>query len=272
MTRSQPSGRTVGAVLIALTAALIFRALLQTKLIDRGMPSQFATDLAYLIVPLILAVLLLPLWNSHKEFLLQQFSRKTLTRSVVLQAIVIGVLLHLTWWCQIIAGTAFGYYQSDDPTVALGPEISFQCASSGAIASGIIVMVFLVPLIEEVVHRAIVVNALRRHGMVLAIGISSLAFMMFHSYATWIFALLGGVVFGIQYWCARSLWPSLISHATANALVQLDQRCLSVQWNPPVESLPLLNTGAVTTGLLLFCLFSITVMLQRNYRDAVASR
>jgi len=75
-------------------------------------------------------------------------------------------------------------------------------------------------------------------------------------------------VFGIQYWKSGSLWPSLISHATVNALIQLDWRCLNGQWNPPAGALPLWQVGVPAALVLLVASASaILLSLKKVHRS-----
>ena len=69
------SRTTLVAVLVATLAALTGRSWLQIQLTQGGMESQVAADLAYLVVPPTLALLLFPLWRSEKTYLKNQFRR-----------------------------------------------------------------------------------------------------------------------------------------------------------------------------------------------------
>jgi hypothetical protein len=232
------------------------------------MPSLVAADFSYLVVPLILMLLLFPLWRSEKAFLIRQFDRKELTWKLALSAIAIGALVRLLWWSQLIAGVSFGIYSSSDPNATVGPTLSFQCASPTIVLLGFIVMAILVPLIEEVVHRGYIQTALRHQGAIVSILLSALIFAVFHRLASWPFAFSAGVILGIQYWVTRSLWSSLISHATINGLIQVDWRCLSGQWNPGADELPLLLPGVTAVLVLMSSLLLLIFLIQRLATEA----
>lgn len=262
------SQRTIVAVLVATIAALVARSWLQVRLIQDGMQSLVAADLSYLVVPPILIVLLFPLWRSEKAFLLNQFSRKNFTLKLALSAIAIGVLIRLTWWSQLISGVSFGIYTSSDPNAIVGPTLSFQCASPSIVLLGFIVMAILVPLIEEIVHRGYIQTALRHRGAVVSILLSALIFAIFHKLGSWPFAFSAGIAFGAQYWVTRSLWSPLLSHATVNGLIQVDWRCLSGQWNPRADELPLLVPGVTAVFVLVSSLTLLVFLLHRMATEA----
>ena len=257
MTVAEPSQKHAVAVLVATSAALIGRAWLQVELLAAGFQKEYAADLSYLIVPPILLFLLAPVIYRDRSFLHQQFRHEQLSPHVVLNAILVGLLLRLVSWATLVAGIAFGYYQSADPLAITGPKFAFRCASIHVVALGFLVMTLMVPIVEEVTHRAYVQSALRRRGPIIAVSLSAMIFAVFHPPASWPFTFFAGVVFGIQYWNSGSLWPSLISHATVNAVIQLDWRCLHGQWNPPASGLPLWQIGVPAIGILLLASGSI---------------
>jgi len=269
----RPISRTnLIAVLVATTAALFARAWLQINLRQGGMANDVAADVSYLIVPPVLALLLLPIWRSEKPFLRAQFRRADLGWRIVARAVVIGVLLRLIWWCQVIAGVSFGFYRSANPEAIIGPQISFNCGPPGTVILGFLVMAVLVPLIEEVVHRAYVFTAVRRRGVLTAILVSALVFAVFHRLHSWPFSFLAGVVFGVMYWATQSLWSTLISHSTINGLIQVDWRCLSSYWNPRIEELPVLGPGLASIVIFAVCSVVLVMVLRKMTTEARAIR
>ena len=257
MTVAEPAQKHAVAVLVATSAALIGRAWLQVELLAAGFQKEYAADLSYLIVPPILLFLLAPVLYRDRSFLNQQFRREQLSPYLALNAILVGLLLRLVSWASLIAGISFGFYQNADPLAVKGPQFAFQCASIHVVALGFLVMTVMVPVVEEVAHRAYVQSALRRRGPIIAVSLSAMIFAVFHPPASWPFTFFAGLVFGIQYWNSGSLWPSLISHATVNALIQLDWRCLHGQWNPPASGLPLWQIGVPAICILLLASGSI---------------
>ncbi len=272
MPQHRISRTTIIAVLTATTAALIARAWLQVQLVDDGMQQALAADVSYLVVPPILLILLFPLWRSEKMFVKSLFRWESLSWRIVLTAIAIGILLRLSWWSQLIAGVSFGFYRSGNLDAAVGPSFSFGCPPPAVLAVGILITAVLVPLIEEITHRGYMQTFLERRGVIVAILLSAAIFAVFHRLSSWPFALFAGIVLGVQYWATRSLWSSVIAHATMNGLILLDWRCQSTSWNPRTGDLPLWFPGIVATLVFVICLIGLILLLQKMTTGARAIR
>lgn len=262
MTARRIPATTITAIFVALVLGLIARSLIQGELAAAGHNPQFAQDIAYLIVPIVFAVLLFPLWRSERGFLAEQFQSTHLNWRLAGQAMAIGFLLRVVWWSQLIAGVSFGFYASADSNAIVGPTFSFQCQPPAVAALGFIVVAAIVPLMEEIVHRSYTITVLRRRGFWVSIIGSALIFALFHRVATIPFAFLAGVVFGVQYWLTRSLWASLLSHMTINGLIQIDWRCLSGHWNPVAADIPIVLPGIIASSMLFVCVILIYWLLQ----------
>jgi len=240
-TRSIPR-KTLVAVLVALVAALIARSALQIRFAADGMAADVAADLSYLVVPIVLAVILFPLWHSEKRFVTDQFRRVDLSWRIALSAVAIGVLIRLARWSVYVAKAAFAADGAAHSGPAVETTLLFQCPAPTDLMLGFLIMVFLVPIIEEIIHRGYVLTALGKRGVVISVLVSTLIFMVFHIYSSWLFVFAAGAVFGVQYWLTRSLWQATITHATINAFALIDSRCLSIRWDP--------HAGDVTTLVL----------------------
>jgi membrane protease YdiL (CAAX protease family) len=262
MEASRPATKNVFAVIVATMAALFARSWLQVKLLRDGLQKDYAADLSHLATFPILLVLMFPIWRLDKAHLVKQFRPSMLSASIILRAVAVGILLRVLWWSMTIAGVSFGIFRNNDPFAIEGPLFSFQCPAAQVALVGFLVMAVLVPIVEEVTHRAYVQSSLRRRGPVVAIAVSATVFAILHPPSNWSFTFVAGVVFGIQYWNSPSLWPSLISHATYNSLIQIDWRCLHGVWNPPISELPLWRIGIPATGILVFATISIACLIR----------
>jgi membrane protease YdiL (CAAX protease family) len=272
MPAEQPDRINLIAVVVATTAALIFRAWLQIELLAKGYTQNFAADLSYLVVPPILLLLLFPIWQQHSGFVATLFTRQALSVDLLVRAFAIGCLLRLAAWSELVAGVSLGWYRSADTTATVGPNFAFECPAPQALILGFVVMVILVPFIEETIHRGLVQTRLHERGALVAIGASALLFMLAHRPSTWAFVFVAGVVFGIQYWQTSMLWSSVVTHATINGLILLDWRCMRGQWNPPASDVPLWTIGILSLCILFVALLSIGMLLQKRPRGTPAPR
>jgi len=264
--------RHVAVVLLALILALFARAALELELRQHGYADAVAKDIAFLLVPPVLVILLWPVWRAHGSFIVGLFDRADLTIQVFLVALAIGTLARIAWWSQLIAGISFGLYANSRTGAIVGPTFDLACPPAIYLALGFAVMALAVPLIEEVIHRGIVQTAFIPHGAVIAIAASAVIFMLYHRPGSYPLVLAMGIVTGIQFHLSGVLWPSLITHMTYNGLLQLDWRCLKGSWNPPPESLPLLATGSAAILVLFASVASIAWLLVARTGPALSRR
>ena len=267
-----PTLKHAVAVILALAAALLARSWLQVALRAGDVDKLYAADLSYLVVPPILILLLFPVLQANRVGLRRQLDTAHVGAGLVLSAIGLGVLLRLAWWCQLAAGISIGIYSNEGPYTAVKPVFDFQCPPVYAAFLGAIVMAALVPVIEEVVHRGFVQSALYRYGPATAIVGAAAVFTVLHPPGSWGFVFSAGLMLGVQYHITKSLWSSLISHATINALIQLDWRCLRGEWNPPATELPLIESFAVALILFFVCIGSIVAVLVKMHRGDISPR
>lgn len=234
----------VFAVLIFMTCALSLRAYLAIKLGEHGLAADFAADLSYLAVPPILALLLWPVLRANKVALLGLLRPQILSIRIAVQAVAIGLLARLAFWCQLVFCIATGITSSNEPTAIAGPQFAFSCPPPAPLLLGLLVWLFLIPTVEEVVHRGLLQSTLMRYGRWTAILASALIFAAFHKPTAMPLALIFGIVFAVQFDRSRVLWPCLFTHATYDGLILLDWRCLRGSWNPPADNLPLAEAAA----------------------------
>ncbi len=86
--------------------------------------------------------------------------------------------------------------------------------------SGLLLMVVLAPIVEELVFRGLLYRMLReRWGVVVSIAVSAMFFSLVHHGLLISPQLLGGVIFALAYEWSRSLWVAIALHMGANAAV-----------------------------------------------------
>ncbi|MCH8866251.1 MAG: CPBP family intramembrane metalloprotease [Proteobacteria bacterium] len=244
----------IAAILLIQAFVLVVRELIGTRLRERGIETDFAKDLSYLVVPLLLAGTLYPVLKVHKAYLLELFSVRRLTMRLVLTAIAIGVLARVVYWCQLLGSIAFGLLTNSDPAAIPGPLVSFGCPPAHVFLLGLLVAIGLVPVIEEIINRGLIQATLMNRGRWFAIIVSALLFAAFHTPASMPFVFIFGIVFAMQFANTRTLWTTIITHATYDGLIQFDWRCVQGNWNPPIGDTPMLGLGVTyLLGLIVSC-------------------
>ena len=103
----------------------------------------------------------------------------------------------------------FGYESS--------PSYTSNADSLEAILLEIAVVAVLVPFIEEMVFRGVVLSALRKYGLGFSIVASGLVFGMAHlNFPNVVFATISGLVFGFIYAKTNNLWLTILIHGLNN--------------------------------------------------------
>lgn len=249
------------AVLLAMTCALFLRAWLQIRLRANGHDEAFAADLSWLIVPPTLLFLLWPVIWRDRRFLAHLLDPRRLEPRVVIEAVMTGALIRLAWWSQLVAGGSFGLYRNEGAPP--GSRFLFDCPAPAVLATGFVVMAIAVPLVEEIAFRGYVQSALRRRGDVVSIIVSAAVFAAFHSERGYTVAFLAGLVFGAQYFRHGTLWPSIVTHLSFNAIALFDWRCLRGYWQPDPGEIPLVGPGIAATVLTMTAIAMTFVLVRR---------
>lgn len=255
------SFRQLLAILLAQCLALSLQAWLSRFLVARGHEELLAHYLAYLAVPPILLIALAPVLIEYRGFLLQLFSPPGLTVRTALAALALGVAMRIAWWAQLIARVSLGIGVADSARPAVGPAFAWACPPAPTLFLGALVMVVLIPLAEETLHRGLLQSTFMHKGPLHAVLISAAIFTVFHPPSSYWFVFLLGIVLGTQFWLTGTLWTTIISHSVYNGLIQFDWRCLRGHWNPPRESLPLPGVAALALAALAFALLLVVALL-----------
>lgn len=240
-------------------AALFARAYLETRLVENGEPREFAHDLSYLVVPPILIVFMFPVLRQSAPALLNSLCRSDLTLRLILASVLLGFALRTSYWGILLSFVSFGFLQSSDPSVSGNPQIVFGCPTAGVLALSFFVMALLVPVIEEVINRGLILQNLLGRGRLFAVAVSSVLFAVLHDPESMTPAFCVGLFLGIQALNYQTLWAPVITHATYNAVGILDWECITTRWSPADVTSTMIGVGLLATalaavGLTLSCL------------------
>ena len=256
----------VTALLVATVAALLARAWLQIQLVEYGMPRLRAADFSYIAALPVFILFAYPVARKDKMFIARQFRAADISLRIVLMAIVVGLLFRVAWWSQLVARISFGLTSGDSGVTHAGPVFSYQCPPLSVIGLGVLVSAILVPVIEEIVHRGYVQSVFKFRRPAITILTSTVIFMILHRLADWDFTFVAGAMLGTMYWLSGSLWAPVITHAVINFTPQLTWRCMTLQWNPPGDSLPLIGPGIVSLSMLVVAATGIAWLLLAQYK------
>ena len=250
--------------MIFQVAALFARAFLETRLVDSGEPQPFAQDLSYLVVPPILIILMYSILRRNGSYLRSLLRRQDLTIRLIAASVLLGFTLRMSYWSGLISFVSFGVLRNTDPNAVVGPAISFGCPDPGILALSLVVVSFLIPVTEEIIHRGLILQSSLHRGKILAIVLSSALFAIAHDPQAIAVAFLGGLFLGVQMINYKTLWATLVTHATYNAMAILDSECVSTQWNPIDTTSAMVGTGLVAAALVVMGIALSIVLVQRN--------
>lgn len=244
---------------------MIMRTLLQMELLKNGWPITTANNLSYVIVPPILVVIMFSIMRQHRHFLATRFSPTSLTVRSLGIAVLVGVLLRIAYWGQMISFSAFGIYRNNDPNAIIGPLFSFSCPPVESILLHLLVMSLLVPIIEEVINRGFLLYSFLQKGRLFAIVLSSVLFAVFHSPTSIPNAFVVGLFLAVFALNCGSLWAPIAAHATYNGLIVIDWMCLQGQWNPHETTTKLAGFGIFVLLVGVLCLFACSRLVSQKY-------
>ncbi|MDX8384273.1 MAG: CPBP family intramembrane glutamic endopeptidase, partial [Ghiorsea sp.] len=86
--------------------------------------------------------------------------------------------------------------------------------------SGLLLMVLLAPVVEELIFRGLLYRMLREQwGIVVSVAVSAVFFSLLHQGQIVSPQLAGGIIFALAYEWSRSLWVAMGLHIGANSAV-----------------------------------------------------
>lgn len=224
---------SVTIIMIFQVAALFARSMLELALIHHGFGKAVAADLSYLVVPPILLPLMYPYLARCGDSLRALLHPADLTLRVVLLGVALGLTLRVLHWATLTLRIWLGIGTGYDPNAVAGPLLGFDCPASGPLLLSFVVMAMLIPVIEEAINRGFILHAVLPRGKALAIVTSALLFASMHPPPSYAITFAAGLVFAVQALNFRTLWASIVAHATYNAAAVVDWECFRMIWNPP---------------------------------------
>lgn len=252
-------------IVLMIICHLLVRIFVARHLEARGFQASDAQHLAAIASTLVLFLLLWPVLREHGQFLAGQLGLANIRLASVVAAIVIGLLLRLVFWAQVVGLAAFGAIAG----TASGPPAAllflFSCPPMQTLLLGLLVSVVLTPFVEEITMRGFVLHGLLRRGWLLALVGSSLMFALLHSPSSMPFVFIAGIVFGLLALRCATLWPGIIAHATYNAAILLDWVCLQGTWNPAPGDQHLPALAMISLLVLAAAFVSIALLLKSRW-------
>lgn len=107
------------------------------------------------------------------------------------------------------------------PASLLGNTTELGIASQSNLAFYILAILIIAPIVEEFAFRGIIMTKLRKeYSSIVAIMISAILFGLIHlmtgSILIVLFAIIGGIIFGLSYEKTGTLFAPIIVHSIGN--------------------------------------------------------
>ena len=261
------------AIILFDVAALFARSALELFLLGLHVQPGITKHLSYPIVPLVLLVLLFPYLKREKAQLLGFVRFRDLTVSVIVRSLLLGVTLRLTWWFVNTLMISLGVIASNAADEIARPLLGFACPPIEILVLGVFVMSFMVPIVEELVCRGLILHALLAKGSFVAVTVSSLIFAVLHSPASYWISFYIGIFLALQMLNYGTLWGPLLTHATYNLMTVFDWTCVQVVWNPGRTDPALTVIGSVSAlAAILACLCAIFLVSKATNPQQATTR
>lgn len=227
---STESRNLIWTLLLFQLAALIGREFARVRILAAGTGPFTAECLSYLVVPPILLILSYPIIHKHKNYLRKILSWEHIGCRDILHALIVSVAIWVMVLAWTIASSAFEVVRYNTEVIHALPRYSFSIPSVPETVLGLLVFSAIVPIVEEVINRGIILKILLRNGQTTALVVSSIFFAVFHDPDSIMSALVIGLFLGMLYIRTNDLWMPIIVHAIYNACTVLDRLWIEGTW------------------------------------------
>lgn len=256
---------SIAVVVLFQTCAYIFHAYAQTRLQENDELSAIAYYLGWLVVPVTLGILMASILKQNWGTIRSLLHIRHLSIRLVLASVAMGVSLRLAIWGGLIGNAGLQILTFSGPESTIGPLLFFDCPSSSTLALMVLVSVIMIPLLEEVLNRGFILHALLKRGRWPAILVSSILFGIYHAPHMIGPAIIFGIFFAVQHLNAQTLWASVISHMTFNAMAIVDVDCLSGAWNPTEVTTVSAVVGILAIALMVMSLLVAAALTKKTW-------
>lgn len=252
--------KLIAAVMLLQIFLLLLRSWWQLELPSYGISDAVSADLSYLIVFPLMAMLFYPILRQFWSHLCNKLKFTNLSVKAIAIGIGVGLALRFFRWGAVIGGVSFGYFVNPAPGASADLVVRFGCPPYAVLVLSLFVMAILIPVVEEIINRGLLLEWLLNYGRLAALIFSSILFAMLHRPETIGIAFVFGLFAGLLYINSGSLWPSLFAHFSYNVMAVVDWDCINTVWNPQSVTDPLRGVGLLAVALAL-CSFALACVL-----------
>lgn len=218
--------------MLFLVSSLIIRSFAQVQMVENGIEAVAAKHLSALVGFVALGILMWPVMIKVWPAVRNQFRKPESWTRMILASSGLGCVLWLGQMLVLAAVTPLDWIGDGQFSYPSSPTYTFGCSNPIVLLLAIPVMSLLTPLIEEIINRGLILNALVPKGRNRAIVISAALFALQHQPASYLYAFVFGIIVAIQMLHYRTLWAVIITHGVANILGVVSKNCVDGYWLP----------------------------------------
>lgn len=252
--------KLIAAVMLLQIFLLLLRSWLQLELSEYGISDAVSADLSYLIVFPLMAIFFYPILRQFRSHLCNKLKFTDLGLKAIAIGVGVGLALRFFFWGIVIGGVSFGYFVNPDAGASASLVVRFGCPPYAVLVLSLFVMAFLIPIVEEIINRGLLLEWLLKYGRLAALILTSVLFAILHRPESIGIAFVFGLFAGLLYLNSGSLWPSLFAHFSYNVMAVVDWDCINTVWNPESVTDPLRGIGLLAIALAL-CSFALACVL-----------
>ena len=256
---------SISLIMLFQVSALIIREFARLGMTGAVQEQATAQHVSAVLGFVALGIFMWPLMRGHWMNVRNLFHQPRSWPQLIMYSVAIGLLFRLANWTKMIASIAFGFQHQADSIMAAEPMFWWACPPATSLVLGIFVMAGLTPLVEELIHRGLILCSLFTRHRVAAVLVSAISFSVLHSFNDILLAFAFGIVAAIQMINYRTLWASLFAHMTFNLMITFDWDCLHGIWIPESASPTL---GVIAAGLTIVFLAGALALAQKTNAGA----
>lgn len=251
---------SITVIILFQVSALFVREMVRRHLIEAGTAPTIAAYQSAWTGFAVLAILLWPMLRQSQPVIASLFPRSPAWPRLLLLSIAIGLSLYLANWGFALIRTAIISDSVQPDRAFMERGVQLICPDLRLIFLALVTMSVATPVIEEVINRGLILDALLKRHTLLPLTRSAALFAMLHRPEVMAAAFVFGLVMAMQMRYRPWLPGPIVAHAIVNAMVVIDQYCLAC---PTLESTLLslapMQLGLLGTGV---CLLATSLAIQ----------
>ncbi len=255
---------SIGLVFFLEFSALIVREFIRANMGESGVDPASAKHMSAIGGLIFFGILMSPLFNRLKRPLTQLLRAPTSWTRLLVSSMAIALAFKGMILSTKIARFWLTGIEPEPLGESYGISAMWACSTGSSLWIGLLVMVLMTPVVEEIINRGLFLCALLRQNRMIAVFVSAALFAVFHVLENMVFAFMFGIVSAILVLQSGSLWGAIVAHSFYNVLDVIDGECVRITriFLPEYSSVGI--TGPALLFLFAALLFASSLLIARK--------